>query len=246
MKIIKLKTGKSEESLRLNRYVANSGVCSRRDADKLIANGEIAVNGQVITELGTKVRPTDRITRNGIPLSMEKKRYLLLNKPRGFVTTTDDPHATHTVMELVASACTERIYPVGRLDRDTTGLLLFTNDGDLAKKLMHPAHRQRKVYHVHLNRPLAPDDLQRIRNGITLDDGLIAADKINFPDECDPTQVGIEIHSGRNRIIRRIFEHLGYRVTRLDRVCLGGLTKKNLPRGHWRFLSQNEVNFLKM
>lgn len=237
---------KGDEEIRLNRFIANSGVCSRREADKLIGEGEILVNGKVITELGAKVRKKDVVTYKGRQLDAERKVYLLLNKPRGYVTTLDDPHAEHTVMDLVGEACEERIYPVGRLDKDTSGVLLFTNDGDLAKKLTHPSFEKKKIYHVFLTRELLEEHMEMIRNGITLEDGLIAADAVNYADDNDKKQVGIEIHSGKNRIVRRIFEHLGYKVARLDRVVFAGLTKKNLPRGKWRFLSPREVAFLKM
>jgi len=237
---------KGDEEIRLNRFISNAGICSRRDADKLIAGGEIAVNGKVVTELGAKVRKSDTVVYKGKPLDVEKKIYLLLNKPRGYVTTLDDPHAEHTVMELIGQACEERIYPVGRLDKETSGVLLFTNDGDLAKKLTHPSYEKRKIYHVFLTGEFSEEHLEQMRKGIELEDGLIAADTINYADPVDKTQVGIEIHSGRNRIVRRIFEHLGYKVARLDRVVFAGLTKKNLPRGKWRFLTPREVGFLKM
>lgn len=237
---------KGDEEFRLNRFIANAGVCSRRDADKLITGGEISVNGSVVTELGAKVRRNDEVTYKGKPLSVEKKIYLLLNKPRGYVTTLDDPHAEHTVMELVGHACEERIYPVGRLDKETSGVLLFTNDGELAKSLTHPSYEKEKIYHVFLTKEFSEEHLEQVKKGIELDDGLIAADSVNYVDPIDKTQVGIEIHSGKNRIVRRIFEHLGYKVARLDRVVFAGLTKKNLPRGRWRFLTPREVGFLKM
>jgi 23S rRNA pseudouridine2605 synthase len=237
---------KGEEEIRLNRFISNAGICSRRDADKLIALGEISVNGNVITELGAKVRRSDVIVYKGKPLDIEKKIYLLLNKPRGYVTTLDDPHAEHTVMELISQACEERVYPVGRLDKETSGVLLFTNDGDLAKKLTHPSYEKKKIYHVFLTKEFLEEHLEQLRKGIELEDGFIAADTINYADPQDKTQVGIEIHSGKNRIVRRIFEHLGYQIARLDRVIFAGLTKKNLPRGKWRFLTPREVGFLKM
>jgi len=196
--------------------------------------------------LGTKVKPGDEVRFDGRKLSAEKKVYLLLNKPKDFVTTTDDPHAEKTVMDLVKNACEERIYPVGRLDRNTTGLLLFTNDGDLSKKLTHPSHNMKKIYQVTLNKALTKEHLGQIADGLDLEDGKIAADAISFINPEDRTEIGIEIHSGRSRIVRRIFEHLGYRVKKLDRVLFAGLTKKNLPRGKWRFLSEKEVHFLKM
>ncbi|WP_120274311.1 pseudouridine synthase [Mangrovibacterium diazotrophicum] len=237
---------KGDEQIRLNRYIANSGICSRREADKLIASGEITVNGAVVTELGAKVSKRDEVLYKGEALNVEKKVYLLLNKPRGFVTTLDDPHAEHTVMELVDNACPERIYPVGRLDKETSGVLLFTNDGDLAKKLTHPSYEKKKIYHVFLNIDFSEEHMEQIKNGIELEDGFIKADSISFVDPADKKQVGIEIHSGRNRIVRRIFAHFDYKVARLDRVFFAGLTKKNLPRGKWRFLSPKEISYLKM
>jgi 23S rRNA pseudouridine2605 synthase len=237
---------KGEEEIRLNRFISNAGICSRREADKLITGGEVLVNGKVVLELGTKIHKSDIVTYKGKPLDAEKKVYLLLNKPRGYVTTTDDPHAEHTVMELISQACEERIYPVGRLDKDTSGVLLFTNDGDLAKKLTHPSYEKKKIYHVFLTREFSEEHLEQLRTGIELEDGFIAADSIDYADPLDKNQVGIEIHSGKNRIVRRIFESLGYQVARLDRVVFAGLTKKNLPRGKWRFLTPREVGFLKM
>ncbi len=236
----------SDGLIRLNKYIANSGVCSRRDADKIIADGLITVNGQVITELGHKVSLDDDVRYQGNQLNPERKVYLLLNKPRGFVTTLDDPHAERTVMQLIANACSERIYPVGRLDMQTTGLLLFTNDGELAKKLTHPSYEKKKVYHVQLDKDLEPEDLEKIKKGVELEDGFIAADEIEMIDYNDKRQVGIEIHSGKNRIVRRIFNHLEYNVEKLDRVMFAGLTKKDLPRGRYRFLTPQEVSFLKM
>lgn len=232
--------------IRLNKYISNSGVCSRREADKIIGDGLITINGEVVTELGRKVSLDDDVRLDGERLNPEKKVYLLLNKPRGFVTTLDDPHAERTVMQLVQNACTERIYPVGRLDMQTTGVLLFTNDGELAKKLTHPSYEKKKVYHVQLDLDFLPEDLEKISKGIELEDGFIAADDIQMIDATDPRQVGIEIHSGKNRIVRRIFNHLGYNVEKLDRVMFAGLTKKDLPRGRYRFLSPQEINFLKM
>ncbi|MEL7586768.1 MAG: pseudouridine synthase [Prolixibacteraceae bacterium] len=237
---------KGDEEIRLNRFIANAGICSRRDADKLIAGGDISVNGTVVTELGAKVRRNDEVTYKGQPLSVEKKVYLLLNKPRGYVTTVDDPHAEHTVMELVGHACEERIYPVGRLDKETSGVLLFTNDGELAKNLTHPSYEKEKIYHVFLTKEFLDEHLEQVKKGIELEDGMVAADSVSYVDPLDKTQVGIEIHSGKNRIVRRIFEHLGYKVAKLDRVVFAGLTKKNLPRGKWRFLTPREVGFLKM
>lgn len=232
--------------IRLNKYISNAGICSRRDADDLISKGLVTVNGAVVTELGCKVTLDDDIRFDGKRLNPERKVYILLNKPKGFVTTIDDPHADRTVMELVSNACTERIYPVGRLDIQTTGLLLFTNDGELTTKLTHPSYEKKKVYHVQLDRDLLPEDLEKIVNGIELEDGMIIADDIHRIDKEDARQVGIEIHSGKNRIVRRIFEHFGYKVEKLDRVLFAGLTKKDLPRGRYRFLTPQEINFLKM
>ncbi|MBT6765342.1 MAG: rRNA pseudouridine synthase [Prolixibacteraceae bacterium] len=234
------------EDIRLNRFIANAGVCSRREADTYISTGLISINGEVVTELGVKVKPGDEVRFDGRRLNAEKKVYLLLNKPKNFVTTTEDPHADKIVMDLVKDACLERIYPVGRLDRNTTGLLLFTNDGALSKKLTHPSNKMKKVYQVSLDTPLSNKDLQQIAEGIELEDGHIVADAVSYVKKGDNTEVGIEIHSGRNRIVRRIFEHFGYRVKKLDRVLFAGLTKKNLPRGKWRFLSEKEIQFLKM
>ncbi|HAX96302.1 MAG TPA: pseudouridine synthase [Prolixibacteraceae bacterium] len=232
--------------IRLNRFISNAGICSRREADTYISAGVVTINGQIVTELGTKVSPDDEVRFDGRLITPERKVYLLLNKPKDFVTTTDDPHATQTVMDLIKDACDERVYPVGRLDRNTTGLLLFTNDGDLAKRLSHPSHQVQKVYQVTLDKTVSVNDFQKIGDGIELEDGLIAADAISFVEGQDKNVIGIEIHSGRNRIVRRIFETLGYRVKALDRVSYAGLTKKNIPRGKWRFLSPPEVNFLKM
>ena len=237
---------KGDEQIRLNRFIANAGICSRREADQLIAAGEVMVNGETVTELGAKVKKSDKVSYKGKLLSTEKKIYLLLNKPRGYVTTVDDPHAGHTVMELVKNACKERIYPVGRLDKETSGVLLFTNDGELAKRLTHPSFEKKKIYHVFLNREIPEEHLTQIKEGIDLEDGFIAADAVNYADPSDKSQVGIEIHSGKNRIVRRIFEHFGYKIDRLDRVYFAGLTKKNLPRGKWRHLNLREIGFLKM
>jgi 23S rRNA pseudouridine2605 synthase len=232
--------------MRLNRFISNAGVCSRREADKYIETGLVTINGKIVTELGTKVLPGDEVRFDGKRLFPEKKVYLLLNKPKGFVTTTEDPNAEKTVMDLVKDACPERIYPVGRLDKNTTGLLLFTNDGELSKRLTHPSFESKKIYQVTLDNPLTKNDLQQIADGIELEDGPIAADQISYIDPEEKTEIGIEIHSGRNRIVRRIFEHLGYNVRKLDRVFYAGLTKKDLPRGKWRILSPKEVGFLKM
>lgn len=232
--------------IRLNKYLADAGICSRREADKLIESGAVMVNGKVVTALGTRVSITDKVVYGGQALRREKLRYLVLNKPKDFITTTDDPHERKTVMNLVEKACPERIYPVGRLDRSTTGVLLFTNDGDLAKKLTHPRHGIRKIYHVVLNKPLTKADYERISEGIVLDDGPIKVDKISWLEDGKiKKEVGMELHSGRNRIVRRIFESLGYKVVRLDRVVFAGITKKDTPRGRWRMLTEAEVNMLK-
>jgi 23S rRNA pseudouridine2605 synthase len=232
--------------IRLNKYIANTGLCSRREADEYIQKGLITVNGQLVTELGTKVQPSDEITYNGQKLQKERKVYILLNKPKDFVTSVDDPHAKQTVMELVKGACRERIYPVGRLDRMTTGVLLLTNDGELTKKLTHPTSRIRKIYQVSLDKEIKPDDMQTLTDGVTLSDGFIKLDGISYISEKDNNIVGVEIHSGRNRVIRRIFEQVGYKVIRLDRIFFAGLTKKGLTRGKWRYLAPKEVGFLKM
>ena len=232
--------------VRLNRYLANAGVCSRREADTFIQAGVVKVNGVVVTELGSKVKRSDEVMFHDQTISMEKKVYLLLNKPKDYVTTSDDPQNRKTVMDLVKNACRERIYPVGRLDRSTTGVLLFTNDGDLATKLTHPQYLKKKIYHVYCDKNVTAADIRQIAEGIMLEDGEIHADAIDYAHETDKKQVGIEIHSGRNRIVRRIFEHFGYKVVKLDRVYFAGLTKKNVKRGDWRFLTQDEVNMLKM
>jgi 23S rRNA pseudouridine2605 synthase len=273
-------SGGIDEPVRLNKYIANSGICSRRDADRLISEGEISVDGQRVTDLGTKVARGAKVRYKGKLLNPEKKVYILLNKPAGYVSTTEDPHAVKIVTDLVKFACSERVYPVGRLDKDTTGLLLFTNDGDLAKKLTHPSHGRKKIYHVHLNRPLTKNDMIRLTEGVDISEGdnagkvmnagekpnagektddgkkpdagegvsageKVAADAVAYPDPGDKTQVGLEIHSGQNRVVRRMFESLGYRIKKLDRVYFAGLTKKNLPRGKWRFLTEKEINILK-
>lgn len=234
------------EPVRLNKFLANAGVCSRREADEFIQAGVVTVNGNVVTELGTKVLRTDEIKFHDQLVNLEKKVYVLLNKPKDHVTTSDDPQQRKTVMDLVKNACTERIYPVGRLDRNTTGVLLLTNDGDLASKLTHPKFLKKKVYHVYLDKNVTAHDIQQIRDGIMLDDGEIKADAVEYADPVDKKQVGIEIHSGKNRIVRRIFESLGYKVTKLDRVLFAGLTKKNLRRGDWRYLTEEEVDRLRM
>jgi len=234
------------EPVRLNKFLANAGVCSRREADEFIQAGVVTVNGQVVTELGTKILRTDEVHFHDQPVSIEKKVYVLLNKPKDYVTTSDDPQQRKTVMDLVKNACPERIYPVGRLDRNTTGVLLLTNDGDLASKLTHPKYLKKKIYHVYLDKNVTAHDLQQIAEGIQLEDGEIKADDVQYADAIDKKQVGIEIHSGKNRIVRRIFESLGYRVLKLDRVQFAGLTKKNLRRGDWRYLTEEEVDRLRM
>lgn len=227
--------------IRLNRYVANSGVCSRRDADTYIAAGNVTVNGKTITEMGHKVKRSDIVKFDGRLLNPQKKEYVLLNKPKNFITTTSDERGRRTVMELISKASKSRLLPVGRLDRNTTGLLLFTNDGDLAKKLTHPKHGVRKIYHVELNKSLRAEDLKKIKEGLILDDGPLKVDEVSYITGSPKKEVGIEIHSGKNRIVRRIFEHLEYDVIKLDRVIFAGLTKKDLPRGHWRHLTKQEV-----
>lgn len=234
------------ESLRLNKFLANAGVCSRREADDFIMAGVVSVNGEIVTELGTKVKRTDEVKFHDQLVKLEKKVYVLLNKPKDCVTTSDDPQQRTTVMDLVKGACPERIYPVGRLDRNTTGVLLLTNDGDLASKLTHPKFLKKKIYHVFLDKKVTAHDLQQILDGVQLEDGEVRADAIEYADERDKSQVGIEIHSGKNRIVRRIFESLGYRVVKLDRVQFAGLTKKNVRRGDWRYLTEKEVDMLRM
>lgn len=233
------------EEIRLNKFMANAGICSRREADELIQKGMVKVNGVAVSELGTKIKREDVVEYNDQVVTLENKCYILLNKPKDCVTTSDDPDGRLTVMDLVKNACKERIYPVGRLDRNTTGVLLLTNDGDLASKLTHPKFVKKKIYQVWTDKNISEEDMQRLADGIELEDGPIHADAISYVNDRDRNQAGIEIHSGRNRIVRRMFEHLGYRVTKLDRVYFAGLTKKNLPRGRWRYLSQEEVNFLK-
>jgi len=234
------------EPIRLNKFLANAGICSRREADEFIAAGVVSVNGEVVTELGTKIKRTDEVKFHDEPVCVERKVYVLLNKPKDCVTTSDDPQERKTVMHCVKDACKERIYPVGRLDRNTTGVLLLTNDGDLASKLTHPKYLKKKIYHVYCDKNVTKADLDQIAAGVTLDDGEIHADAISYASETDKKQVGIEIHSGKNRIVRRIFESLGYKVTKLDRVYFAGLTKKGLKRGDWRYLTEQEVNFLRM
>ena len=235
-----------DEPIRLNKFLANAGICSRREADESITAGVVSVNGVVVTELGTKVKRTDEIKFHDQPVNIERKVYVLLNKPKDCVTTSDDPQERKTVMDFVKGACKERIYPVGRLDRNTTGVLLLTNDGDLASKLTHPKYLKKKIYHVYCDKNVTKADLDQIVSGITLDDGEIHADAVSYASETDKSQVGIEIHSGKNRIVRRIFEALGYRVIKLDRVYFAGLTKKGLRRGDWRYLTEQEVNMLRM
>ena len=235
-----------DEPIRLNKFLANAGICSRREADEFITAGVVSVNGVVVTELGTKVKRTDEIKFHDQPVNIERKVYVLLNKPKDCVTTSDDPQERKTVMDFVKGACKERIYPVGRLDRNTTGVLLLTNDGDWASKLTHPKYLKKKIYHVYCDKNVTKADLDQIVSGITLDDGEIHADAVSYASETDKSQVGIEIHSGKNRIVRRIFEALGYRVIKLDRVYFAGLTKKGLRRGDWRYLTEQEVNMLRM
>lgn len=234
------------EPIRLNKFLANAGICSRREADEFITAGIVSVNGEVVTELGTKIKRTDEVKFHDEPVSIERKTYILLNKPKDCVTTSDDPQERKTVMDFVKGACKERIYPVGRLDRNTTGVLLLTNDGDLASKLTHPKYLKKKIYHVYCDKNVTKADLDQIAAGVTLDDGEIHADAISYASETDKSQVGIEIHSGKNRIVRRIFESLGYKVIKLDRVYFAGLTKKGLRRGDWRYLTEQEVNMLRM
>lgn len=232
--------------MRLNKFLANAGVCSRRDADKYIEAGVVSVNGVIVTELGTKVLRSDEVKFHDNPVTIEKKVYVLLNKPKGYVTTSDDPQNRKTVMDLVQNACPERIYPVGRLDRNTTGVLLLTNDGELASKLTHPKFLKKKIYHVTTDQNVSAADIRQIAEGVTLEDGEIKADEIEYASATDKKQVGIEIHSGKNRIVRRIFESLGYHVVKLDRVYFAGLTKKNVRRGDWRYLTEKEVQMLRM
>ncbi len=232
--------------VRLNKYIAAAGICSRREADELISAGLITVNGKSVTELGSKVNPDDEVKYNGERIRTERKVYLVLNKPKDYVTTTDDPKERKTVMLLIKDACSERVYPVGRLDRNTTGVLLFTNDGELAKKMTHPSSNKKKIYHVFLNKAISAGDMKKLAEGVTLEDGFIQPDAISYASTENKKEVGLEIHSGKNRIVRRMFEAVGYRVDKLDRVYFGGLTKKNLPRGKWRLLTEKEINMLKM
>ena len=236
----------STDEMRLNRFLAHAGICSRRDADALIADGMVTVNGKIITEMGFKVGPTDDVRYAGERLKSERKVYVLLNKPKGFITTVDDEKARKTVMDLVANACKERIYPVGRLDRATTGVLLLTNDGALAKKLTHPSHGAKKIYQVTLDKPFEPGDMVKLKQGLTLEDGPVMVDRAELVKEDDLYTLGVELHVGRNRIVRRMFAHLGYEVVKLDRTSFAGLTKKSLERGHYRILNEKEISFLKM
>lgn len=234
-----------EKLIRLNKFIANSGLCSRRDAEEYIKTGQIRVNGKVVTELGTKVSPSDDVRYKNKKLAAEKKVYVLLNKPKDYVTTVEDPHAEHTVIELLGKDFPERIYPVGRLDKATTGVLLLTNDGELAGKLTHPKYERKKVYHVFLDRVVSKEDLFRLTEGIEIEGEKVAADAVSYVDQEDRSQIGIELHSGQNRIVRRLFESMDYKVKKLDRVYFAGLTKKNLRRGKWRFLTDKEVSMLK-
>ena len=243
----KRQTAQDTGTTRLNKYIAHAGICSRREADVLIAAGSVKVNGKVVTEMGYQVRPGDVVAYGGETLRSEPLRYFLLNKPKDYITTSSDPHERKTVMMLMDGACPERIYPVGRLDRATTGLLLFTNDGDMAKKLTHPSSQVYKVYQVELNKALTRDDMRRLLDGVELDDGPMRVDDVQYVEGAnDKRVVGLQLHSGKNRIVRRLFEHLGYEVHKLDRVVFAGLTKKDLPRGRYRELTPQEVNFLKM
>ena len=235
-----------DDRVRLNKYIAASGICSRREADHLISAGLVSVNGKTITELGTKVNHEDDVRYNGERLRNERKVYLMLNKPKDYVTTTDDPKERKTVMQLIRNAGKERVYPVGRLDRNTTGVLLFTNDGEMAKKLTHPSHNKKKIYHIFLEKAFTAADMRKLTEGITLEDGFIQPDAISYVSSEHKREIGLEIHSGRNRIVRRMFESLGYRVSKLDRVYFAGLTKKNVPKGKWRFLTEKEITRLKM
>jgi len=232
--------------IRLNKYIANSGVCSRREADTYIEHGSVKVNGKLVTEMGYKVQPDDVVQFDGTSITPEQKRYILLNKPKNYITTMDDDRGRKTVMDLVANASKERIYPVGRLDRNTTGLLLFTNDGDLAKKLTHPKHNVRKLYHASLDKKLDLKDLEKLRGEVIIEGRKVFIDAVSYVDGQPKTEIGIEIHSGRNRIVRKIFEHVGYKVNKLDRVIFAELTKKNLPRGRWRALTNQELSNLQM
>jgi 23S rRNA pseudouridine2605 synthase len=244
-KAVSVTTTVESTLIRLNRFIANSGVCSRRDADEHIKSGLITVNGKVITDLGVKVSYNDDVRFRNKRLSAEKKVYILMNKPKDYVTTVEDPHAEHTVLDLIGKDCPERVYPVGRLDKATTGVLLLTNDGELAGKLTHPKYKRRKIYHVFLDNAVTKNDLFKLTEGIELDGITVVADAVSYADPDDKTQIGIELHSGQNRVIRRMFETLGYKVKKLDRVYFAGLTKKNVPRGKWRYLNDKEISMLK-
>lgn len=232
--------------IRLNKYIANSGICSRREADTYIEHGSVTINGKLVTEMGCKVLPGDEVRFDGTQISPEQKKYILLNKPKNYITTMDDDRGRKTVMDLIVNATKERVYPVGRLDRNTTGLLLFTNDGDLAKKLTHPKHNVRKLYHVSLDKKLGLADLQKLRGEVIIESKKVFIDAVSYVEGERKTEIGIEIHSGRNRIVRKIFENLGHKVVKLDRVIFAGLTKKNLPRGRWRELTNQEISTLHM
>jgi 23S rRNA pseudouridine2605 synthase len=247
-RVKKISPGEKKEEIeliRLNKFIANSGVCSRRDADEIIKKGFITVNGKKVSDLGVKVHLSDDVRYKNRKLSAEKKVYILLNKPKDYVTTVEDPHADKTVLDLIGDACPERVYPVGRLDKSTTGILLLTNDGDLAGKLSHPKYERKKIYHVFLDKVVSKNDLFKLTEGVELEGEIVSADAVSFTEPDDRSQIGIELHSGQNRVVRRLFEQLGYKVKKLDRVYYAGLTKKNLPRGKWRFLSDKEVNMLK-
>ncbi len=242
----KTERAKDDNTVRLNKFIASTGLCSRREADSYIESGKIKVNGKIVTELGSRIANNDKVSLNNKTLTNEKKIYVLLNKPKGFVTSTKDPNHDKLVMQLVSKCCSERIFPVGRLDMDTLGILLLTNDGELTQQLTHPKYNKKKIYHVFLDKNVTKNDINKIVIGFELEDGFINADGISYADSNDKSQVGIEIHSGKNRIVRRIFEHLGYKVKKLDRVHFAGLTKKGLARGKWRFLSEKEIGMLKM
>lgn len=236
----------SDGKIRLNKFISNTGLCSRREADDFIKEGMISVNGEIVNQVGTKIDPASEVCFKGKKLETEHKVYILLNKPKDYITTVEDPNAKRTVMELIEGACTERVYPVGRLDRNSTGLLLLTNDGEMTKRLTHPSHMKKKIYHVGLDRVLAREDMEKMLSGVEVEGEIVKADAVEYVEETDGSEVGVEIHTGQNRVVRNMFDTLGYKVSRLDRVYFAGLTKKNLPRGKWRFLSQKEINMLKM
>jgi 23S rRNA pseudouridine2605 synthase len=244
-KVSAVENKQETELIRLNRFIAGSGVCSRREADEIIKKGWITVNGRQVTDLATKVTAADDVRYKNKRLASEKKVYILLNKPKDYVTTVEDPHSDHTVIDLIGDACSERVYPVGRLDKSTTGVLLLTNDGDLAGRLTHPKYNRKKIYHVFLDRVVSKNDLFKLTEGIDLEGEIVSADAVAYTDPDDKSQLGIELHSGQNRVVRRLFDNLGYKVKKLDRVYFAGLTKKNLPRGKWRFLTEKEVSMLK-